>query len=155
MERINAGIGHIKICDIRPQHLNALYEQLGQQGLRKSAEKAILKPDVSLSEMIHEMGYTKVEKFLKESAHLSVATYRNAVNGKPIAIESARKISLAINTDMKKLFTEEVDTRPLSPKTIREHHALIHMILRQAEQELLVPLGFMLTNPRQKNLSAG
>ena len=139
LERINAGIGHIKICDIRPQHLNALYEQLGQQGLRKSAEKAILKPDVSLSEMIHEMGYTRVEKFLKESAHLSVATYRNAVNGKPIAIESAKKISLALNTDMKKLFTEEVDTRPLSPKTIREHHALIHMILRQAEQELLVP----------------
>ena len=44
MERINAGIGHLKISDIRPQHLNQLYEQLSQEGIRKSGEKAVLLP---------------------------------------------------------------------------------------------------------------
>lgn len=33
--RINQGIGHLKLKDIKPQHLNQLYEQLQQKGLNK------------------------------------------------------------------------------------------------------------------------
>ena len=36
LERVNAGIGHLKLCEIRPQHLNALYEQLSAKGLRET-----------------------------------------------------------------------------------------------------------------------
>lgn len=39
--QVNAGIGHIWLCDLRPQHLNQLYEQLSKKGLRKSADKAL------------------------------------------------------------------------------------------------------------------
>lgn len=35
IERINPAIGHIKLSELRPQHLNNLYEQLGQDGLNK------------------------------------------------------------------------------------------------------------------------
>ena len=65
LERINLAIGHIKLADIRPQHLNNFYEQL-----------------------------------------------RNDTN---------------LTTGGK-----------LSAKTIREHHALIGTILKQAEKEMLV-----------------
>lgn len=34
--RINPAIGHIKLSDLRPQHLNAFYEQLSKDGMNKS-----------------------------------------------------------------------------------------------------------------------
>lgn len=67
LERINAAIGHIKLSDLKPQHLNKFYEQLGQKGMNLKTH-----------------GY-------------------------------------------------------LSPKTILEHHRLIHTILEQADKEMLVP----------------
>lgn len=139
LERVNAGIGHIKLCDIRPQHLNQLYEQLAKEGIRKSADKATIKPDIQLPELIHAAGFTSVEKFLKDSAQLSVTTYRKAVKGQKITAESAGKIAAALHKNTAELFTQETDMRPLSPKTIREHHVLVHLVLHQAEQELLVP----------------
>jgi len=41
LKRINEGIGHFKLTDIKPQHLNNLYEQLGKtikQADEQSAE---------------------------------------------------------------------------------------------------------------------
>ena len=139
LKRINAGIGHIKLCDLRPQHLNALYEQLAKNGLRRSSGKATLRPDAGLPERIHVAGYTSIEKFLKECAGISATTYKSAVKGRTISADCAKKLANALNTDVTELFTLERDMRPLSAKTVREHHALIHVILRQAEQELLVP----------------
>ena len=42
--RINQAIGHLKLVDIRPQHLNAFYKNLGENGLRKGNGKATAKP---------------------------------------------------------------------------------------------------------------
>lgn len=66
LERINPAIGHIKLTDLKPQHLNKFYEQLSQKGMNTKTG-----------------GY-------------------------------------------------------LSPKTIIEHHRLIHTILAQADKEMLV-----------------
>lgn len=33
MERIIPAIGHIKLVDLRPQHLNAFYKALGEEGV--------------------------------------------------------------------------------------------------------------------------
>ncbi|MBO5449296.1 MAG: site-specific integrase [Ruminococcus sp.] len=141
LKRINAGIGHIKLQDLRPQHLNQLYEQLGKNGLRKDAQKAIVKDGVKLSDMIHKAGFSNVELFLKEQVHLSVATYRNAANGKSVTLESANKLATALDTDVKKLFNLVTDSRPLSSKTVREHHVLIHLILEQAVREMIIPFN--------------
>ena len=35
LERIKPAIGHIKLADLRPQHLNAFYEQLSKDGMNK------------------------------------------------------------------------------------------------------------------------
>lgn len=66
LERINLAIGHIKLADLKPQHLNSFYEQLAQNGMNLRNNKC------------------------------------------------------------------------LSPKTILEHHRLIHTILSQADKEMLV-----------------
>lgn len=36
LERINPAIGHYKLCDLKPQHLNAFYEQLSKDGMNKA-----------------------------------------------------------------------------------------------------------------------
>lgn len=139
LQRVNEGIGHIKLKDIRPQHLNKLYEELAKEGLRKNTGKAILKSREELSERISAKGYTSKETFIREAAGLSCSTYRKAVKGEKIALESAEKISAALDIDVNRLFDVEFDSRPLSPKTIREHHVLIHLVLHQAECELIIP----------------
>lgn len=40
MERIIPAIGHIKLVDLRPQHLNAFYKALGEEGVSRRADKA-------------------------------------------------------------------------------------------------------------------
>ena len=54
-------------------------------------------------------------------------------------------IAAALGVDVSELFSLETDSRPLSPKTVNEHHRLIHMIFRQAEKEMLI-----LYNPADK-----
>ena len=139
LNRVNAGIGHLKICDIRPQHLNQFYEQLAKEGIRKNASKAVILPGVSLSDIIHAHGFSNVEKFLKEKAAISVGTYKQATREERISGGSARKIAAALEMDVSELFKLETDLRPLSPKTVREHHVLIHVILHHAEREMLIP----------------
>lgn len=36
LERINPAIGHLKLGELKPQHLNAFYEQLSQTGMNRS-----------------------------------------------------------------------------------------------------------------------
>ena len=57
---------------------------------------------------------------------------------KSISGANADKISKALKTPTKKLFKVEQDNRPLSEKTVREHHRLISLILSQAEKEMIV-----------------
>lgn len=45
--RINAAIGHIKLTDLRPQHLNAFYKNLAEPGLRTNGGSAVAKIDIA------------------------------------------------------------------------------------------------------------
>lgn len=139
LKRVNEGIGHIKLSDIRPQHLNSLYEQLSKEGLRKNTTKAILKNPEQLNEIISAKGFTSKETFIRDYAGLSCSTYRKAIKGEKIAENSAEKIANALDVNINTLFDLEQDNRPLSPKTIREHHVLIHLVLHNAECEMLIP----------------
>lgn len=139
LKRVDAGIGHIKLTDIRPQHLNMLYEQLSQEGLRKNGSKATLKDVDKLHKLIKDKGFTNREKFIRENAGLSCATYRKAIHGDTISAESAEKIANALSVGTGTLFDMHKDNRPLSLKTVREHHVLIHLVLHQAECELIIP----------------
>ncbi len=62
LPRINAGIGHIKLSDLRPQHLNNLYEQLAQSGIRANSKKAVCKVD--LKAVLKALGITKEDLFM-------------------------------------------------------------------------------------------
>ena len=132
--RINAGIGHIKLADLRPQHLNNFYSQLRQAGIRQNASTAT--PIVDLKAFLKEKGITKIQ--LSEASGVSLTTLSTVFKMKSISGANADKISKALKTPTKKLFKVEQDNRPLSEKTVREHHRLISLILSQAEKEMIV-----------------
>ncbi len=134
MGRINAGIGHIKLADLRPQHLNNFYSQLRQAGIRQTASKAV--PIVDLKEVLAEKSVTKVK--LSEVSGVSLTTLSAVYKKQSISGTNAEKICKALKIPVKKLFKVEKDNRPLSEKTVREHHRLISLVLAQAEKEMLV-----------------
>ncbi len=135
LERVNAGIGHIKLADMRPQHLSNLYDQLRQPGIRKDGNKAVAKVD--FKELICLKRITQQE--LSDKSGVSLATIRNACQGIEITQQKAGDLCTTLKEPINKVFEVLPDGRTLSEKTIQEHHRLISMILSQAEKEMLIP----------------
>jgi integrase len=135
MKRINAAIGNIKLEKLRPQHLNAFYENLGEPGIREGADKAIPKTD--LRAFLSKEGFTR--QTVATAAHIAPMTVTVATQGKRISLESANAISKVFNRKTDELFKIERDLEPLSTKTIVEYHRLISTVLAQADKEMLVP----------------
>lgn len=141
LKRINQGIGHIKLTELKPQHLNLFYEQLMQTGLRKNKEKAVCKND--LKAILANSGLTQQK--LHEITGVSLGAIRKACQHKTISLETAKAISKALDQSTDILFTTEINNKSLSNKTVLEHHRLISTILDQADKELLIPF-----NPARK-----
>ncbi|MFT3951200.1 MAG: site-specific integrase [Oscillospiraceae bacterium] len=135
LKRINEGIGHLKLADIRPQHLNVFYEQISKAGMRKNTDRAASKTD--LKKHLKEKHVTQAA--LSERSGVSLPTLYTAVKGKSICKDTAYRIAATLNEEPQKLFSFEADTSPLSNKTICEHHRIISTILNQADKELLIP----------------
>ena len=135
LERINAAIGHIKLTDLRPQHLNSFYKNLAEPGLRSNSSSATVKIDMVKWMKTHKTSRAKIA----EKAGISAATMGVAVRGEAIRTDKAEAIAGAMGKKVTDVFTIEQNRAPLSEKTVLEHHRLITTILAQAEKEMLVP----------------
>lgn len=134
LERINPAIGHIKLPDLRPRHLNDFYRNLGDPGISKKETHAQAKVD--LASLLKEKKLTRAK--VAELSGVSATTITTACQKKRIALTTAEAIAKAIGKDVAALFEIEAGKSQLSNKTILEHHRLIHTILTQAEKEMLV-----------------
>lgn len=135
--RIYPAIGHIKLKDLRADHLNTFYTTLGQEGAGLGRSWAIAKTD--LSALLKEKGITRSE--LSSMAGVPIRTLYNALRGKRINKAAAEAISGALGVKVEKAFNLQEEKKKLSPKTVIEHHRLISTVLDQAEKEGLVPFN--------------
>lgn len=135
LERVNRAIGHMKLADIRPQHLNSLYQNLQEDGIRKDGGHAKMKIDLAAWLKAHHMSKSALAK----EASCAASTLAAAGKGRAIQRDTAERIALAMGSKLGAVFTVDMKSAPLSPKTILEHHRLISTILGQAEKEMLVP----------------
>ena len=136
-DRIYPAIGHIKLKDLRADHLNSLYTALGKEGIGTGSAHATAKVD--LVPLLKEKALTRAS--IADSTGVSLRTVYDAVKGKPVNVEAAKAISEALGRSLDKTFTIEKNSRTLSPKTIVEHHRLISTVLDQASKEGLVPFN--------------
>lgn len=135
--RIDAAIGHIKLSELRPQHLNAFYKNLGESGIRKDGERAVAK--ARLVDWVKANKTSRAE--LGRRAHISASTVSAATHGQGISKSSAEATAAAMGAKVTDVFKLQADTTPLSSKTILEYHRLISTIMAQAEKELLIPFN--------------
>lgn len=135
MIRINAAIGHIKLQDLRPQHLNSFYKNLAEPGIRQGAGSATAKID--LAAWMKENKKTRAG--IAEAAGIAASTVSAATRGMPILESKAEAIAKAMGKKMRDVFTVHQNTEPLADKTILAYHRLISIVLTQAEKEMLVP----------------
>ena len=132
--RINTAIGHLKLTDIRPQHLNSLYANLGERGVRKNGNRATPRLEIAL--ILKDKGCTRAR--LAKEANISSATVSAITLGKRVNLSKAEAICAVLGEDINRLFLVETNDEPLSVKIVLDHHKLIRNILKQAEKEMIV-----------------
>ena len=135
LPRIYEAIGHLKLSQIRPQHLNEFYMNLSKPGARADGKRATPKP--IFNKRFESLGISK-QQLARESG-VSPQTISAVTKGDTLRMEKAEALADAMGMDFKKLFDVTENLKPLSPKTIREHHLLISTILGQAEKEMILP----------------
>lgn len=133
--RTNQAIGHMAVQDIRPTHLNRFYKNLAETGIRETAPRAIPKGDLRAALKEKKLSMAKVAKL----AGVAESTVNAAGKGEPILKEKAEQIATAAGISFDKLFTVDERNEPLSTTSILAYHRFIHIVLAQAEKEMLVP----------------
>lgn len=135
--RIYPAIGHIKLKDLRADHLNTLYTDLGREGSGAGSSHATAKVDLVL--LLKEKSITRA--VIADSTGVSLKAVYAAMKGQPVSVETAKAISEALGVFLDRAFTIEKNSRTLSPKTVLEHHRLISTVLDQASKEGLGPFS--------------
>ena len=133
--RINPHIGHLKLTEIRAQHLNILYSALRQPKLRDKDGSATANIDIAALLKDHHISRAEVAR----RSGVSPVTVGTAVQGKTISASKAKLIAQSLDMEPEDIFTITKDERKLADKTVLEYHRLIHTILAQADKEMLVP----------------
>lgn len=135
LPRINDEIGHMKLIQIRPQHLNMFYEKLSQRNSRQYEYRA--SAVVDLKKEIRKNGLTMQK--VADMGGIAVNTVANACKGEKILRSKAEIIAKVLNKPLTKLFILSHDATPLTNKTILEYHRLISTVFKQADKEMLIP----------------
>lgn len=134
-DRIFPEIGHIKLRDLRVDHLNTLYTKLGEAGMKSTTDR--VKAKIDLAAALKEKKISRV-KIAKETG-LAPSTVNAAVRGECVSRETAEKVAGALGMKIEKAFFVVTESGCLSAKTIIEHHRLISTVLEQAAAEGLIP----------------
>lgn len=132
--RINQAIGHIRLKDLTPMHIQVFYRNLQEKGIRQHTA-AIATP--ALAEWITQQHISK-SAFAKKAC-ITHQTVGQAIKGNAVSQASAEKIAVAIGLEVKELFTVNTDTTPLAPATIHSYHRTISSILEKAVKWKCIP----------------
>ena len=136
-ERIYPAIGHIKLNELRADHLNSLYTELSKPGSAKSRSWAHSKTD--LAAVLKERGISRAK--LAEVTGLPLNKVYAAVRGERVNAEAAEAVCKALNLKLSEAFLVMRDNKALSAKTVLEHRRLISTVLEQALKEGLVAVN--------------
>lgn len=127
-------IGHIKLSEMRPQHINDLYKKVGLAGV---CVYGTLEPKVDLTVLMEEVAGDR-KSFARKCGMYSQTIYR-VCSGKSVNKEKAERIAQEIGKPCKDLFKPVCRKKDLSPTTIRRMHSFLSVVFSQAEKEMLIP----------------
>ena len=135
LKRVLPFLGHMRLGDIRPQHLNYLYQQLSLPEAREDNEKALARPALWQEMETRAEGNCLVGK---DGKRISLDRLQRGESVKPA---TARRIAEALGLPYSLLFSTQREERSLSGRTIMNCHLLVSIVLGQAEREMRIPLN--------------
>ena len=135
--RIYPTIGHLKLKDIRVDHLNDFYTTLAERGVKHTVSKAKAKIDLAAVLKEKKISRTKIAA----DTGLATTSVGLAVRGDIVSTETARAVCDVLGLKLEKAFLTVEENAVLSAKTVLEHHRLIHTVLEQALKEGLIPFN--------------
>ena len=125
--RINLAIGHLRLKEITPLHIQAFYRNLQEEGIRQRVT-ATARP--TLSTWMEAAGISKYG--LAKRAGMPHKTLSKALSGGTVSQASAEKIAEAAGKKVEDLFVISRDTTPLAPATIHAYHRTLSSIFERA-----------------------
>ena len=137
LPRSNKEIGDLKVTRIKPFILNNLYRPLAGHNLRADNMRAVAKSTLTAFFAASKMSRQTIAK----KAQLSPSTVGIALKGSTVTVPTATAIAKALGFSVNDLFTISSNIKPLSNKTILEHHRLISTIFTQAEKEMIITMN--------------
>ena len=144
LPRVNAAIGHIKLCRLQPPHLRAFYQNLAEVGVRQDSK---YRCNISLDEYLQKRSISTAE--LCRRSGLSNTTVISIRKGNNVTRKNAEKLALALEMPLSELFTPVGGAaKALSGTTIQHYHRLISVILHTA-----VEWGVLYSNPCDRTKS--
>lgn len=148
LKRLNTEFGHMKLRDIRPQHLNEFYVKLSKPGERQETVRC--KPLIEFRPLIEKAGGAR--RFDHEF-HVNGKDTAAVCRGEEISEKMARRICEHTGVDFKKSFKVSRKKTTLTNATIAHFHGLMSTILGQAEREMIVPYNAAekATPPKREN----
>lgn len=133
--RVFPVIGHMKLRDIRPQHLTNLYKSMRAPGQKKKAMYATPKP--AFYTLLKEMPITQKE--LARRCGLNEDTIGKMKRpGKHTRVDVAEKVAAYFQKPTKSLFDVVGEDATLSNRYIQDVHRCISTVFTQAEKEMLI-----------------
>ena len=108
----------MKLTDIRPQHLNLLYEELSKPGGRKNSDRAVARPELKEVLQNRDLGHRIRDRYGRE------LRFDAALQGKHVSLVTAQRMADTLNLPLETLFRIERDLTPLCSRTIRNCHLL-------------------------------
>lgn len=140
LERINQAMGHIRLRDLKPLHIQAFLNNLQEEGIR-THKTAKGRP--ALARWVKGTGQSLTE--LGREAKISRQTLTAALHGDTVAYASAAKIAELAGMEVPELFEVQDDVRPLAPATIHAYHRTLSSVLDRAVVWRIIP-----SNPAER-----
>ncbi len=135
LKRVLPFLGHLRLGEIRPQHLNYVYQQLSLPEAREDNEKALARQ--ALWQVVEARGLGSCVAG-KDGRRISLERLRK---GEPVKPATARRVAEALDLPYSLLFSTQREEKCLSGRTIMNCHLVISIILGQAEKEMRIPLN--------------
>ena len=134
LKRILPEIGHMRLNEVRPQHLTNFYKRLAMPGEKKGTARATAKG--RLQDHIDAKGMTWQE--FADACGISYRTLGRLCNGDKLSLAIASSVSAYLKADISRIFEISENKAPLSKAVILDIHNTVNVIFAQAKKEMLV-----------------
>ena len=134
--RISAGLGQLKVCQVKPSHLMAFYSNLEEQGVRE--DSTYTATPALLERLLHgKRGQ------IATAAGIGDDTMRNVYRGANVSQSTAEKVAVVVGLPLSKAFTEHAkDGGRLNGNTVQHYHRMLSSVFTKAVQ-----WGLVVENP--------